>query len=302
MLLLRTPDKYFEDLIEYTYKSNYIEYHQARIHYIDEGKGEIILCLHGEPSWSYLYRKFIPVLSPAYRVVAPDLIGFGKSDKYSKMEDYTFKMHLDMLVNFIEQTDLKDITLVVQDWGGLLGLSAVGKMPERFSRLVIMNTFLPIGNRSMPLPFKLWKGFAKYSPFFSAGSIVKFGTAQPMSAEVKRAYDAPFPSDKYKSGARAFPLIVPSKPTDPGVTEMKHAREVLKQWQKPALVMFSDKDPIMRGGDKWFRHNIPTAKDQPFIEIKNAGHFLQEDKGEEIAEYIKKFMEGSSRVKEEIQN
>ena len=293
METIRTPDHHFNNLPDFNYGPNYIEHKGARVHYLDEGQGEIILCLHGEPSWCYLYRNFIPVLSSSYRVVAPDFIGFGKSDKYTKVKDYTFQMHFDMLVDFIEQTDLTDITVVVQDWGGLLGLSVLGKLPERFARVVIMNTFLPIGNRPMPLPFKLWKGFAKYSPFFSAGSIVKFGTAQPMSSAVKKAYDAPFPSDKFKAGARAFPLIVPSKPNDPGVTEMKHAREVIKKWEKPALVMFSDKDPIMRGGDKWFRYNIPTAKDQPFIEIKNAGHFLQEDKPEEIAGYIKKFMKRS---------
>jgi len=293
MEIIRTPDQHFENLPNFSYKPNYIEHKNTRIHYLDEGQGEVILCLHGEPTWSFLYRKFIPVLTPDYRVIAPDFIGFGRSDKYTKMKDYTFRMHFDMLVDFIEKTDLKDITVVVQDWGGLLGLAVFGKISERFARVVIMNTFLPIGNRPIPAAFKAWRTFARFTPNLPIGDIVKFGTAKPMAKEIKAAYNAPFPSSKYKVGAKAFPLLVPLKESEPGVAEMKHAREVLKQWQNPALVIFSDKDPIMRGGDKWFRHNIPTAKDQPFIEIKDAGHFLQEDKGEEIAGHIKEFMERS---------
>ena len=289
--ILRTPDSQFENLPGFPYQPNYIKHKDARIHYLDEGEGEVILCLHGEPSWSYLYRKFIPVLMSSYRVVAPDFIGFGRSDKYANQESYTFKMHFDMLKDFIEQLDLQKITVVVQDWGGLLGLSVLGAIPERFARVVIMNTTLPTGSRPIPVAFKLWQTFAKYHPNLPIGGIIKSATVQPLSPEVKAAYNAPFPSKKYKTGAKVFPVMVPTKVSDPGIPEMKKAREILKQWQKPALVMFSDKDKVMRGADKWFRKNIPTANDQPFIEIKDAGHFLQEDKGEEIAEQIKQFME-----------
>lgn len=291
MSLIRTPEERFAVIDDFPYTPHYFEHNGARVHYIYEGQGEVVLCLHGEPSWSYLYRKFIPVLTPQYRVMSMDFIGFGKSDKYTRMEEYTYQMHLQTLEAFLEHTGIDNITLVVQDWGGLLGLGLLGKYPERFARVVIMNTFLPIGNRPMPLPFKAWKAFAKYWPGLPVGFILNIGCAKGLSSNAKQAYDAPFPDNSYKAGAKMFPLMVPSKATDPGVAEMQQAREVLKQWQKPALVMFSDKDPIMRGGDKWFRGNIPTANNEPFIEIKGAGHFLQEDSGEEIAGYIKEFMQ-----------
>ena len=288
--MLRTPDERFENLPGFPFQPNYVEINGARVHYLDEGSGEVILCLHGEPSWSYLYRKFIPGLTMSYRVVCPDFIGFGKSDKYSKMSDYTFKMHLDTLLQFIEKLDLNSITIVVQDWGGLLGLSALGQLPNKFARVVIMNTFLPIGNRSMPLAFKIWRAFAKYTPNLPIGKIIRSGCYQPLDKEVRKAYEAPFPSAKYKAGAKAWPILVPMDAGYEGVTEMKQAREVLKEWQKPVLVMFSNKDPIMRGGHKWFMGNIPSEK-KAYIEIKDAGHFLQEDQGEEIAANILAFME-----------
>ncbi len=290
MQFLRTPEASFANISDFNYSPNHIEINGGRMHYIDEGRGEIVLCLHGEPSWCYLYRKFIPILEKKYRVVAPDFFGFGKSDKPSKMSDYSYQFHLDSLLSFIDTAGLKNITVVVQDWGGLLGLGAVGARPGLFSRLVIMNTFLPVGKRKFPPPFKIWRAFAKYYPGMPVGGVVKMGCYQPMNTAVKAAYDAPFPSNKYKAGAKAWPLLVPEKPTDPGVKEMLQAREVLYKWNKPALVMFSDKDPIMRGGDKFFRGKIPSAKNEPMITIKDAGHFLQEDKGEEIARHIDEFM------------
>jgi haloalkane dehalogenase len=293
MQVLRTPDNYFENLTDFPYKPNYIEINDLRMHYLDEGEGEVILCLHGEPSWSYLYRKFIPILAPNYRVIAPDLIGFGRSDKLMQTKHYSFQLHFDQICGFIEKMDLTGVTLVVQDWGGLLGLGALGEMPERFARVVIMNTYLPIGDRPMPKAFMAWKNFAKRMPGFPVGTVMKMGTYQKLTSE---AYQAPFPANKYKAGAKIFPELVPTKATDEGISEMKKAREVLGKWQRPALILFSDKDPIMSGGDKFFRKLIPSASEQPEIIIKDAGHFLQEDKGEEVATEIKAFMERTQLI------
>ena len=263
------------------------------MHYIDEGEGEVILCLHGEPSWSYLYRKMIPLLSKHYRVVAPDFFGFGRSDKFTKQKDYSFNMHYTTLIRFIEKTNLRDITLVVQDWGGLIGLSVLGKHPDLFKRVVIMNTSLPVGNRPMPMPFKLWRFFSKFSPVFPIGRILQRGTYKHLDQTVIDAYDAPFPDRRYKAGARVWPSLVPMKSTDQGVRQMKRAREVLKTWHKPAFVLFSANDPITKGADRWFKQNIPTAKDEPEIIVERAGHFLQEDQGKKIAEHIHEFIQRS---------
>lgn len=293
MEILRTPDARFANLPDFDYQPHYVQINDTRMHYLDEGQGEIVLCLHGEPSWSFLYRKFIPILSPNYRVIVPDLIGFGRSDKYAAVKDYSFAMHFNSLQAFIEQLELKEITLAVQDWGGLLGLSLLGVHAEWFRRVVIMNTALPIGDRPMPKAFKVWKTFALNVPGLPVGKIMKTATVSKLPKAVVNGYQAPFPSNRFKAGAKAFPALVPTKPTDPGVPEMKKARAVLAQWEQPALVMFSDKDPIMRGGDRFFRKLIPSAQEQPEITIENAGHFLQEDKGEEIARLIAQFMKGS---------
>jgi len=265
------------------------------MHYIDEGSGETILALHGEPSWSYLYRKFVPVL-PDYRFIAPDLIGFGKSDKIVGWKNYSFDLHYRSLENFIHKLKLSDITLVVQDWGGLLGLSLLGEYPDKFKRVVIMNTFLPTGKQSSFL-FKLWVWFARYHPSLPVGRLIQFTTAQNLSDEAMAAYNAPFPNRKYKCGARAFPSLVPSDPHDPGVAAMKKARKTLSEWTKPALVLFSDKDPIMSGLEGFFYALIPSSGDQQKIIIENAGHFLQEDKGQEIAGYIDQFIQGKLAVR-----
>ena len=278
------------DTTLYPFNSKYLSLDSGKMHYIDEGQGETILCLHGEPSWSYLYRKMIPILSKSHRVIAPDLIGFGRSDKYVSVKDYSFEMHFSKLEKFIRILGLNNITVVVQDWGGLLGLPLLAEHPNLFKRVVVMNTYLPTGKKPMPLAFKLWKGLSQLSPFMPVGSILSAGTHQKLSASAKQAYNAPFPSAKYKAGAKIFPALVPSSESDPAVPYMLKARAVLKEWQKPAFVLFSDKDPIMSGAWKWFYHNIPTAKNQPQITIKDAGHFLQEDKGEEIATHINAFM------------
>ncbi|AWV96699.1 haloalkane dehalogenase [Arcticibacterium luteifluviistationis] len=294
MEIIKTPKSAFEQITDYPFKENYVDFDGIKMHYIDEGKGETILALHGQPTWSYLYRKFIPHLKD-HRFIAPDLIGFGKSDKIVGSENYSYDLHFKSLKNFIDKLDLNDITLIVQDWGGLLGLGLLGQFPERFKRVVILNTFLPIG-KPANFGFKLWQWFAKYHPSIPTGGVVQFASASKLSKEVVAAYDAPFPSKKYKGGAKSFPALVPTHPSHDGVKEMKAAREVLSKWNKPALVLFSDKDKVFSGAEKFFYQLIPTVKDDEKIIIKNAGHFLQEEKGKEIAQYIDKFMKGKKLI------
>ena len=291
MDFVRTPEDRFTQLPDWPYAPQYVNVQGLRMHYIDEGDGEVVLALHGEPSWSYLYRKFVPILSPHVRFIAPDLLGFGRSDNPTHKEDYTFQFHYDSLVEFIEQLQLRDITLVVQDWGGLLGLSILGKHPEWFKRVVIMNTFLPKG-KPLGLGFKLWQSYAKYHPNLSIGTIMKIGLhrRENKTRAILDAYRAPFPSKKYKAGAIAFPGLVPSKPHHEAVPYMLQARDTLARWDKPALVLFSDKDPITSSVRDFFVHKIPTARQESNPVIQGAGHFLQEENGEEIAEQIRHFI------------
>jgi haloalkane dehalogenase len=291
--ILRTPDERFLNLPGFPFKPHYVEINGLRVHYVDEGRGEIILCLHGEPTWSFLYRKMIPILQKKYRVIAMDFIGFGKSDKYVEKEEYSFKMHKDTLKSFIKSLELNDINLVVQDWGGLIGLTAATEMQDRIARLIIMNTFLPTGEEPLPESFFQWLEYVKRRPDLPIGRVIKMGVKNRsnLTSEIISAYEAPFPDIRYKTGAAIWPNLVPISPDDPGAFEMKSAREALSKWNKPALVMFSDSDPITRGENIFFLKLIPTARDQPPIEIKDAGHYLQDEKGEEIASNILDFID-----------
>jgi haloalkane dehalogenase len=294
MNYIRTPEERFENLPDFPYKANYLNINDLRIHYLDEGQGEVILCLHGEPSWSFLYRKMIKVLAPHHRVIAPDLAGFGKSDKPSELEDYTYKFHLDILLKLIAELKLDKITFVVQDWGGLLGLRVASLIPEKVARLVIMNTFLPTGEENVGQGFMNWLNFVKNTPDLPIGKIFQMSMAVPNSlpADIEAAYNAPFPSMEYKAGARKFPLLVPISPDTEAGNEMKQAREILKTMHKPTLIMFSDKDPVTGNGKYLFYDLIPEQY-RKNVDIFGAGHFLQEEKGEELAEHILEFMKNS---------
>jgi haloalkane dehalogenase len=294
MKVLRTPDERFATLPDFPFAPHYAEIEtgegtRLRLHYLDEGPrdGSPVLLLHGEPSWCFLYRKMISLLvARGHRVLAPDLIGFGRSDKPAERSDYTFERHVDCMSAWLTQLELTGLTLFCQDWGGLIGLRLVARFPERFDRVIAANTGLPAGGGRAPLPFRLWLAFSQYVPRLPIGWLIGKGTVRGLSDAEKRAYDAPFPSEDYKAGARQFPSLVPITDAHASVAECKQAWKVLGSFDKPFVTAFSDRDPITRGGDRIFRERIPGTKGQPHVVIGNAGHFLQEDQPEQLARLI----------------
>ncbi len=290
--IIRTPEERFKNLKDYPFQSHYLVVGEGlRLHYLDEGNEEdpVVLLLHGEPTWSYLYRKMIPTLvQNNFRVIAPDLIGFGKSDKFIEREEYTYQRHIDWISDFILKLDLREINLFCQDWGGLIGLRLVAQLDERFSRIVASNTTLPTGNITMPESFLKWRDFSQSSTSFDIGKVINSGTVKELPEEVIAGYNAPFPSEKYKAGARVFPTIVPLRIDQYESIQNGYAWEKLKEWKKPFLTIFGDHDDIMKGAEKLFQKHIPGAKGQNHAMLR-AGHFIQEEKGEELAELIIKF-------------
>jgi len=279
MKFVRTPEERFENLPDYPFEPHYVSVGDLRMHYVDQGPADAdpILMLHGEPSWSYLYRHMIPLcVAAGHRVIAPDLIGFGKSDKPVHVSDYSYQQHMDWMQSFIETLDLQRITLVCQDWGSLLGLRLAAENTDRFRAIIVGNGMLPTGDQKVPPVFRAWRAFALYSPWFPISKIVNAGSFRNLDPEELRAYDAPFPGKRYKAGARAFPGLVPMTPNDPASDANRKAWRVLERWEKPFLTAFSNGDPITRGGDRYMQKRIPGAQGLPHTTLKG-GHFLQED-------------------------
>jgi len=293
MEALRTPEERFENLPDYPFAPNYLEVDGLRMHYVDEGPkdGEVVLMLHGEPSWSFLYRHMIPVFVEAgYRAIAPDLIGFGKSDKLPDRASYTYQRYVDWMWDWFQAMQLKDVTLVCQDWGSLIGLRLVAEHPDAFARVALGNGGLPTGDQKMPEMFLKWQSFSQKVPEFAVGAIVNGGCTTDLSDEVIAGYDAPFPDESYKEAARIFPSLVPTTPEDPSTKANRAAWASLQTFFKPFLTAFSDSDPITAGGEKFFQKMVPGAQGQPHTTITGAGHFLQEDKGPEFARIVVDFM------------
>lgn len=294
----RTSDDRFENLKDYAFEPHYLWVDNTvggslRVHYVDEGPTDAapVLMMHGEPSWSYLYRHMIPIFTGAgFRAVAPDLVGFGRSDKPTERADYTYERHVAWMTDWLTQLDLTEITLVCQDWGGLIGLRLVTAMPERFARVVVANTALPTGDQPMGPAFAAWREYSQTTPEFNSGRIVYGGTAQKISDEEIAAYNAPYPDESYKAGARQFPTLVPDTPDNPSSQANRDAWQVLKTLETPFLTAFGADDKIMAGVEKVFQKLIPGAAGQNHTILPNAGHFLQEDVGPDLSQITLDFI------------
>ncbi len=281
--VFRTPDARFDDLPGYPYAPNYVQVDGLRLHHVDEGSGPTVLCFHGEPDWSYLYRHMLDALvSAGHRVVCPDLVGFGRSDKPTDQGWYTYERHVEHVTRHLDQVPVEDVTVVVQDWGGPIGLRWAVEHADQVGRLVVMNTGLFTGRVSKG--FMAWREFAERTPDLPIGMIMQGATRTELDEAVLAAYEAPFPTPESKAGAQQFPLLVPIREDDPGVPEMQAVQDELSRWQKPALVAFSDSDPVFpypQAGEV-FTALLPTAGEQ--VRIEGAAHFLQEDRGPQIVE------------------
>lgn len=304
MQVVRTPDERFEALPDFPFAPHYVEIDDGeggrlRVHYVDEGPrdGHTVLLLHGEPSWCFLYRRIIPQLADGgCRVIAPDLVGFGKSDKPTEKSDYTYNRHVNwMQAAIIDHLDISDATFFGQDWGGLIGLRLVAENASRFARVVISNTGLPTGDHPLTEAFMAWQHYSKTSPDFEIGRLINAATVRELSADEIAAYDAPFPDDSYKAGARIFPSLVPTAPDDPTASANRAAWEIYERWEKPFLCCFSDRDPVTRGGDGAFLSRVPGTAGQPHETIENAHHFVQEDSPKDVARIILQAIAQDSR-------
>lgn len=290
---VRTPEARFVDLPDFAFIPRYQDVGDGlRMAAIDEGPrdGRVVLMLHGEPTWSFLYRKMIPIFVEAgMRAVAPDLIGFGRSDKPTRANDYSYARHVAWTRAFVEALDLRDVTLVVQDWGSLVGLRLAAEDGARFARIVVANGFLPTAAQPVPPAFRIWRAFSRYSPVFPIGRIVASGSVTKLTARVRAAYDAPFPSREFKVGARVFPSLVPIDETDPAVPANRAAWSKLGEWRKPFLTLFGKNDPILGKADEPLQAHVPGAAGQPH-ERMWGGHFVQEDRGDVLAASIVRWM------------
>jgi haloalkane dehalogenase len=280
--VFRTPDQRFEGLQGYDFAPNWFESDGLRLHYLDEGEGEPVVCFHGEPTWAYLYRKMLPTLTAAgKRVICPDYAGFGRSDKPTDQRWYSYDRHCELMTALLASLDLRDATVVVQDWGGPIGLRWAVENPDRVARLAILNTGLFTGRVSKG--FMAWRDFAERNPDLPVGRVLNNATTTDLTDEVIAAYEAPFPTAESKAGAAAFPLLVPIADDQPGADVMRAVSDELSRWEKPALVAFSDSDPVFpypQAGQA-FVDLIPGAGEQ--MRVEDAAHFLQEDAGERIA-------------------
>ena len=303
MDIARTPEERFAALPDWPFSPRYTDIEagdasgaRLRVHHVDEGPTDAattLLCMHGEPSWSYLYRAMIPEFTAkGHRVVAPDLVGFGRSDKPTSTTDYTYERHVDWMSQWLVANNLTNLTLVCQDWGGLIGLRLVAAFPDRFARVVVGNSGLPTGDRPLSDAFMAWQKYSQTTPVFNVGKLVESGCAtKPLDPAIVAAYDAPYPDDTYKAGARIFPSLAPTTADDPSGIANRAAWEELRRFDKPFLTTFSDGDPVTAGGDRIFQREIPGAAGQPHVTIKGAGHFLQEDDGPAWAAIINDFIE-----------
>lgn len=295
--VLRTPDSRFKDLPDYPFTPNYVniddtDLGEMRVHYVDKGPkdGRVVIMMHGEPSWSYLYRHMIKQVSEAgYRVLAPDLIGFGRSDKPADISDYTYAKHVDWMDQWLKAVDVDGAVLFCQDWGGLIGLRLVALHPEKFAGVVAGNTFLPTGSGTPSDAFVKWREFSKVVPEFPVGGIIRGATVKDLGEGVEEAYNAPYPDESFKVGARIFPALVPTSKDMDGAADNVEAWKVIGAFEKPFLTCFSDQDPITKGGDALFHKMVPGCKGQPHTVVKGGGHFLQEDCSDELSRIIINF-------------